>query len=69
MEVLLKEKEKRLIEEINHRKLTVEFVETQLNSKANVFVNLEEGLEKIYVQGFFEAIKGVAKLRGENEND
>lgn len=64
MKVVLSEMEKEIIQEIGHNKLTADFVEAQLNSKANIFVNLEEGLEKIYAQGFYEAIKGEAKSRG-----
>lgn len=53
----ISEKEKGIIQKLNHPLYTVEFLEEWVNRNDNVFVNAPCALQACMAKGFYEAVK------------
>lgn len=62
------EKEKEVIRKINHSLYTVEFLEEWINRNDNVLVNAPAALQAMGANGFYEAVKVIAKSEQEKQN-
>lgn len=59
---ILSEKEKEVIKRINHPLYTIEFIEEWINRDDNVAINAVAALQAMGVEGFYEAVKGIADI-------
>lgn len=57
--ITLTEKQKQIIEKLNHKLFTVEYIEEWINRDDNVFINAPAALSAIECKGFFEAVKAL----------
>lgn len=57
----LMERQKQIIKKLNHPLYDVEFVESWINRKDNVFINAPAALQACCVGGFYEAVMWIEK--------
>lgn len=62
------DKEKEVVRKINHSLYTVEFLEEWTNRNDNVLVNAPAALQAMGANGFYEAVKAIAKSEQEKQN-
>lgn len=60
-EVRLTDREKEIIEKLNHSVYTVEYVEHWINRNDNVFINAAAALNAMGAKGFYTAVRQMAK--------
>lgn len=54
-------KEREIVERLNHRVYTTDFLEEWIHRKDNVFINAPAALQAMGAKGFYEAVKQIAK--------
>lgn len=58
--------EKEVIQKLNHKLYTVNFVEEWVTRPAeNVFINAPAALQQAMVEGFIEAVRAIVKQKGD----
>lgn len=62
--IKLTEQEKQIIDELNDKLYTVEFVEEWINRDDNVIINPFAALQAMGAKGYHQAVKRMAALRG-----
>lgn len=65
--IKLTEQEKQIIDELNDKLYTVEFVEEWINRDDNVIINPFAALQAMGAKGYHQAVKRMAALRGQND--
>lgn len=58
--IAISEKEKTIINQLNHPLYTVEFLEKWINRDDNVFINAAAALQAMAAKGYYEAVKQMA---------
>ncbi|MBQ8245826.1 MAG: hypothetical protein IJZ42_01720 [Lachnospiraceae bacterium] len=61
--VIITEKEKAIIEELNHPCYIVEFLERWINRNDNPMINAMAALQAMGAKGYYEAVKQLANKR------
>ena len=56
---MLTEKEKKIVNKLNHPLFTVEYLEKWITRNENVFIKPEKALCASEAKGFFEAVKAI----------
>ena len=62
--IKLTEPEKQIIDELNDKLYTAEFVEEWINRDDNVIINPFAALQAMGAKGYHQAVKRMAALRG-----
>ena len=62
--IKLTELEKQIIDELNDKLYTAEFVEEWINRDDNVIINPFAALQAMGAKGYHQAVKRMAELRG-----
>lgn len=62
--IKLTEQEKQIIDELNDKLYTAEFVEEWINRDDNVIINPFAALQAMGAKGYHQAVKRMAALRG-----